>query len=113
MLRGVGGCNGSSAPFLSTNETRPVAIETLFDSLPELKASISRGFPLGTVSAQLLGMTNKTSFLVAVFSLLAATLLAKLHAALEKQAPMGYQDEDGFHFGVEPARKPAQWPPAA
>ena len=57
-------------------------------------------------------MTNKTSFLVAVFSVLAATILAKLRAAMEKQAPIGYQDEDGFHFGAEPARKAIQWPPA-
>ena len=58
-------------------------------------------------------MTNKTSFLVAVFSLLAASLIAKLHAAMEKRAPVGYQDEDGFHFGDEPAGKAIQWPPAA
>jgi hypothetical protein len=47
-------------------------------------------------------MTNKTSFLVATFALIFATVLAKLHAALEKRVPLGYQDEEGFHYGAEP-----------
>jgi hypothetical protein len=57
-------------------------------------------------------MTNKTSFLVAAITLIAATLIAKLHAALEKRAPLGYEDENGFHFGAEPAGKAIKWPPS-
>ena len=28
------------------------------------------------------------------------------------QIPVGYQDENGFHFGAEPAKKEINWPPA-
>lgn len=57
-------------------------------------------------------MTNKTSFLVATLTLVAAAILAKLQAALDKRVPVGYQDEDGFHYGTEPARKAVNWPPS-
>jgi hypothetical protein len=28
------------------------------------------------------------------------------------EIPTGYQDENGFHLGTEPANAEAQWPPA-
>jgi hypothetical protein len=28
------------------------------------------------------------------------------------EIPTGYQDENGFHLGAEPAKTEAQWPPA-
>jgi hypothetical protein len=31
-----------------------------------------------------------------------AALAAKVRAAIEAQAPIGYQDETGFHTGVKP-----------
>lgn len=49
-------------------------------------------------------MTNKQSFLVAAFTLIAAAILAKLQAALDRRVPIGYQDEEGFHYGPEPVR---------
>jgi len=57
-------------------------------------------------------MTNKTSFLVATITLIAAAILAKLQAALDKRVPLGYQDENGFHYGQEPARSGVNWPPS-
>ena len=37
-------------------------------------------------------------------------LIAKLGHAFE--IPNGYQDEKGFHFGTEPAKKEVKWPAA-
>jgi len=31
-----------------------------------------------------------------------ASIAAKVRAAIEAQAPIGYQDETGFHTGVKP-----------
>lgn len=31
-----------------------------------------------------------------------AAIVAKVRAAIEAQAPIGYQDETGFHTGVKP-----------
>jgi hypothetical protein len=46
-------------------------------------------------------MYNKTSFLItATIGMFFVGLMAKLLASLEKHAPMGYQDESGFHLGV-------------
>jgi len=28
------------------------------------------------------------------------------------EVPVGYQDENGFHMGAEPAKAEIQWPPA-
>ena len=28
------------------------------------------------------------------------------------EIPTGYQDENGFHMGAEPAKAETQWPPA-
>lgn len=37
-------------------------------------------------------------------------IMANLKQVVE--IPMGYQDENGFHFGADPALKEIQWPPA-
>ena len=46
-------------------------------------------------------MCNKTSFLItAAMNIFFVGLMAKLLDSLNKHAPLGYQDEAGFHFGV-------------
>ena len=35
----------------------------------------------------------------------------KLLKAISFQIPVGYQDEAGFHEGLQPAKKDIQWPP--
>jgi hypothetical protein len=48
---------------------------------------------------------NKTSFsLFAMATLVIAAIAAKLRAAAEAQAPQGYEDESGFHFGAPSQR---------
>jgi hypothetical protein len=37
-------------------------------------------------------------------------LLAKLRNAIKTSVPVGYQDENGFHFGVKREEKQTQWP---
>jgi hypothetical protein len=55
----------------------------------------------GTVNAQLSSMCHKTSFLItAAMNLFFVGLIAKLLDSLNKHAPVGYQDEAGFHLGV-------------
>jgi len=46
----------------------------------------------------------------ASFGLLFHGILAKLRNAARIDIPVGYQDETGFHLGVKPAPKEAQWP---
>ena len=41
-----------------------------------------------------------------------ARAVATLRGAFKIEAPVGYQDENGFHFGVQPAEKKINWPPA-
>jgi len=38
-------------------------------------------------------------------------ITARLRAAKKLEIPTGYQDETGFHLGVEPAAKEIKWPP--
>jgi hypothetical protein len=48
---------------------------------------------------------NKTSSLYAVaITLLMAGILARVRALVDRQIPVGYQDEAGFHLGKEPKR---------
>jgi hypothetical protein len=54
-------------------------------------------------------MTNKNSFYAVVVTVLFAGILAKLRAMMDKQVPMGYQDENGFHLGTQPAEKSSDW----
>ncbi len=60
---------------------------------------------LGIADAKQHGMDNninKVSFsLLAIFSVLAAAIMAKVRATIDEQAPVGYEDENGFHFGAE------------
>ncbi|MGA2748161.1 MAG: hypothetical protein ABSG59_05230 [Verrucomicrobiota bacterium] len=43
---------------------------------------------------------NKASVsLLAMAALVIAAIAAKIHATVEAQAPLGYEDETGFHFG--------------
>jgi len=54
----------------------------------------------GIANASLASMCNKTSFLMtAVMNIFFAGLMAKLLDSLNQRAPVGYQDESGFHFG--------------
>jgi hypothetical protein len=50
-------------------------------------------------------MTNKQSLYAVLVTALFAGIIAKLRAAMERQVPIGYEDEDGFHYGAEPAGK--------
>jgi hypothetical protein len=45
---------------------------------------------------------NKTPLYLAVLTVLFAGIIAKMRATYEKQVPLGYEDENGFHFGSEP-----------
>jgi hypothetical protein len=48
---------------------------------------------------------NRTWLQIFAVSLLLAGILAKLRASLNNHIPLGYQDETGFHFGVQDGRK--------
>jgi hypothetical protein len=49
---------------------------------------------------------NKTSFsLLAMTALVIAAILAKIRATFEAQAPEGYEDATGFHFGTPDHRE--------
>jgi hypothetical protein len=50
-------------------------------------------------------MTNKTSLYAVLLTVFFAGILAKIRAAMAKHAPVGYQDETGFHLGSEPEDK--------
>ena len=54
-------------------------------------------------------MTNKNSLYVIVVTMLFAGILAKIRAAMDKQVPVGYQDENGFHLGTQTASKSNDW----
>jgi len=55
----------------------------------------------GIATANLLNMCTKTSFLLtAAMNIFVVGLMAKLLDSLKKHAPVGYQDESGFHLGV-------------
>ena len=38
-------------------------------------------------------------------NLLLVGILVRLRAAIENRIPLGYQDETGFHFGVQESRE--------
>jgi hypothetical protein len=50
-------------------------------------------------------MTNKSSLMAVVVTVLFAGIIARIRAAMDKQIPVGYEDENGFHYGAEPAGK--------
>lgn len=57
----------------------------------------------GTATAQCCGMMT---ILFTAFALTAVGLITELIAA--NHAPFGYEDEAGFHFGIESFRKLAE-----
>jgi len=47
------------------------------------------------------GIMNKTTFsLLAMASLVIATIASKVRAVVDAQLPEGYEDESGFHFAT-------------
>jgi hypothetical protein len=55
----------------------------------------------GIANAGFSNMCNKTTLLMtAAMNIFFVGLIAKLLDSLNKRAPVGYQDESGFHFGV-------------
>ena len=46
-------------------------------------------------------MTKTTVNSHSVFVHIFSALMAKIHAMLESAAPVGYQDDTGFHLGVQ------------
>ena len=55
-------------------------------------------------------MTNKSSLYAVIVTVVFAGIIAKIRATMEKQAPLGYQDENGFHYGTEPVGKGGDLP---
>jgi len=53
---------------------------------------------------------HKTSIYVGSIALLFAAIMAKLRATMDKVVPLGYQDDNGFHVGEEPAPERKTWP---
>ncbi|MBU6410540.1 MAG: hypothetical protein KGR98_09145 [Verrucomicrobia bacterium] len=41
------------------------------------------------------------------------TISAKMRHAIESLAPIGYQDNKGFHYGVRRSDDGLQWPPVS
>ena len=68
-----------------------------------------RGFGLAPAMLEQRCMTNKNSLYAILVTVVFAGIIAKLREAMDKQVPMGYQDENGFHLGVEPAAKSDDW----
>jgi hypothetical protein len=56
------------------------------------------------------GRMHKTSIYVGSIALLFAAIMAKLRSTMDKVVPLGYQDENGFHVGEEPAPERKTWP---
>jgi hypothetical protein len=54
----------------------------------------------GTADAAKNGM-NKTWLHIIAVNLLLVGIVAKLRAAMKTHIPLGYQDETGFHYGVQ------------
>jgi hypothetical protein len=50
---------------------------------------------------------SHTSF----FGLHIHEIVAKMRKAIRVEIPTGYQDETGFHLGVQSAEKEIKWPP--
>jgi hypothetical protein len=52
---------------------------------------------------------HKTSVYVSSLVLLFVGIMAKVRAQMDKQVPVGYQDESGFHVGEKKSKE--NWPP--
>ena len=54
---------------------------------------------------------QKTSYYITShLGLIVHAITAKFHAAMENLAPVGYQDETGFHLGVKRSSQDEKWP---
>lgn len=53
-------------------------------------------------------MIHKTWPHTGSFALHLHKIVSKLRNAI--QIPIGYQDETGFHYGVEPVKRETNWP---
>jgi hypothetical protein len=50
-------------------------------------------------------MTNKSSLYALIVTTFFTGFIAKINSAMDKQVPLGYEDETGFHLGLEPDEK--------
>jgi hypothetical protein len=48
---------------------------------------------------------NKTWLHIIAVNLLLVGILARLRSAMNNHIPLGYQDETGFHFGIQHPRE--------
>jgi len=97
----------------------PVEVETLFSESKALEAKFKQklwgfdrkmwGFGLAPTMLGQSSMTNKNSLYAILVTVVFAGIIAKLREAMDKKVPIGYQDENGFHLGVEPAAKSDDW----
>jgi len=55
-------------------------------------------------------MQKTTVHTTSTLAMISAAMAAKFRALMDKVAPVGYQDEAGFHMGVERSRKEENWP---
>jgi hypothetical protein len=54
---------------------------------------------------------QKTSYyILSHLALIMHAIAAKFHTTMESLAPVGYQDESGFHRGVKRAGEAEAWP---
>jgi hypothetical protein len=58
-----------------------------------------------------LRIVHKTSLYISGVALLFAALMARVRATMERQIPLGYQDEAGFHEGEKKGPGEDIWPP--
>ena len=70
-----------------------------------------RMFEAGTADARIQSMSNKTALMYATAVVLMGAIMTKVRAMFHARVPLGYQDENGFHVGVDNAKKEAGWPP--
>jgi hypothetical protein len=56
-------------------------------------------------------VTQKTWLPTGVLTEPVARIFSRLRDLVKWQIPVGYQDETGFHPGVQPAEKKSNWPP--
>jgi hypothetical protein len=71
----------------------------------------SRCFICGMTYKQSIA-THKSWAHTGSFSFSPAGIIAKLKNAIKSSAPVGYQDETGFHYGVKPVDQEVKWPSA-
>jgi hypothetical protein len=50
-------------------------------------------------------VNKESASLLAIAALIIAAVAAKVRATIEAQAPVGYEDEAGFHFGNSTLRR--------